>query len=435
VRYSEVEGYLNACAGIAEASVTSVVSAHGTRVLVGHMIRDEGAQITASHVKEILQAQCPAYMVPSYLMFHEELPRTDTGKVLRRALPDPFADSAQQAAARAPLSGLQAEVAQVWSSVLGRSDFAPDDDFFDVGGDSLQAMSMVLRLERAHQVRLGYESLVIKGAQLGHLAARIAEAKAGPSDERLLPLSEGQDSDLAPLFILPVENGEFSNWLYLVNAAKHQRPIWGAHVRDPSARSAFGRSSAQDLAAFAARSVQAHETRRPVFLAGYSAGTFQAIEVLRHLEAAGTPVAGLILIDPPLRSQDPDRKAWRWRRVASALVKQRNPALALERAGFVFAGTRTRELELADEDVFWTYQATPLSTDVPVFLGLAEDGNPGRPEQEATWRAVLGAAIDVHSLQGYHNTVLRDPHASGLAAILHDWMTRAEAKVKAPVAD
>src|SRR3546814_1323132 len=84
-------------------------------------------------------------MVPHSVMLHDRLPRTVTGKIDRHALPAP---PTQEAASVAPEGETEQAIAQVWQAVLGREAVGRFDDFFAIGGRSLDAMQVVSRLRR-----------------------------------------------------------------------------------------------------------------------------------------------------------------------------------------------------------------------------------------------------------------------------------------------
>ncbi|MEG0886378.1 MAG: phosphopantetheine-binding protein, partial [Janthinobacterium sp.] len=94
------------------------------------------------HLREVL----PDYMVPTHLVFIEQLPLTANGKLDRKALPAPDA-SLHQHAYVAPVTELEQQVAAIWQDVLKLEQVGLDDDFFELGGHSLTVVNVVSRLQ------------------------------------------------------------------------------------------------------------------------------------------------------------------------------------------------------------------------------------------------------------------------------------------------
>lgn len=417
VRLGEVEAALKALPEIAEAAVTTLRTPHDTLQLVAHYVPQPGVAADPADLRARLAESQPAYMVPSHFLAHESLPRTDTGKILRRALPDPH----PAAPAGDPLAGasaLERRIGEIWASILGHSAFGREDDFFDMGGDSLQAMSMVLKVERAAGMRLGYESLILHGASIAAIAARLSRPPAGAL-EGMVWLREGEGRP--PVHVLPVENGEFSDWLHVLGEMQNDHAFLGVHVRDPARRSGFRRLSASRLGERAAERILARDGQGPFLLAGYSAGTHLAIETARALCRAGGEIGGLLLVDPPVPWLEPYYRGWRLRRILGPLVKRLDLALALNRAGHILFGLPARELDVADETVFWNYRPEPFACSRTLIVSTSEE-NPHLQEKLGFWRGIFGEEVPGEMLSANHQHVMRGVNAAHMAGVIDAWL-------------
>ena len=419
VRIGEVEQALRALPGVAEAAVTTTRSPHGVLQLVAHYQPDPMAQTSAKVLRAGLAQNYPAYMVPSYFVVHKALPRTDTGKILRRALPDPLSDPT-----KAPTHDFSSEdektIAKIWEEILGHTNFVRDDDFFDVGGDSLQAMSMVLKVEHNLKQRVGYESLILHGASIGAIANRLKhKAHAGP--QGMLLLRKGRTG--GNVYIMPVENGEFSDWLYVLKEMEYGASFYGVHVRDPAARDRVPRQTVQQLGQKAAQDILRHDPDGPHILLGYSSGTQLAIEAARALRAFGKNIAGLLLVDPPVPWLEPYYRGWRSRRILAPALKHRNYALTLNRAGHILFGLPARELDVADETQFWTYRPKPLVLSA-TFLVTATEESPNLEQKLLFWQGILGKDVANMRLKANHQHIMRAQNAPRLAHAIDKWLQR-----------
>ena len=107
-------------------------------------------------------------MIPSAFVLMDKLPLTANGKVDRQALPAVSFERTQPAREVAPpLTGTERAVAAIWTELLKVETIGRDDDFFDLGGDSLLAIRVVSRIRDAFdvdvQTRTLFENTTIGG--------------------------------------------------------------------------------------------------------------------------------------------------------------------------------------------------------------------------------------------------------------------------------
>jgi amino acid adenylation domain-containing protein/FkbM family methyltransferase len=106
--------------------------------------------LSVSDLRRHLQKKLPDYFVPAEFVLLDSLPRLPNGKVDRRALQS--LDRQQPASTKEPvppLSPTEAQLAQIWSEVLKQDSVSSNDNFFDLGGDSILVMQIVSRAARA----------------------------------------------------------------------------------------------------------------------------------------------------------------------------------------------------------------------------------------------------------------------------------------------
>ncbi|WAF83506.1 amino acid adenylation domain-containing protein [Metapseudomonas otitidis] len=182
IELGEIEMRLQQCPGVREAAVLALDMAGG-RQLVGYLATEpdgSGPDAQRQGIREALRATLPDYMVPTHLVLLERLPLTPSGKLDRKALPEP--DPSQlQAAYRAPASELEQRLAGIWMEVLQVPRVGLDDSFFDLGGHSLLAAQVIARIKSELGIALPMRSLF----ERPHLAALAEELEAlgGTADE------------------------------------------------------------------------------------------------------------------------------------------------------------------------------------------------------------------------------------------------------------
>ncbi|MDQ1026932.1 amino acid adenylation domain-containing protein [Streptomyces umbrinus] len=152
VEPGEVETVLAAHPAVREAAVVVQEDGPGGKRLVGYVVPAGQGDIAVSELRRHLRAALPEYMVPSALVPMSGLPLTPNGKLDKRALPAP--DDAPHRpdtdeASRAPRTAAEREFAAVWREVLGLERLGVEDSFFDLGGDSIRAVTLVGALRAA----------------------------------------------------------------------------------------------------------------------------------------------------------------------------------------------------------------------------------------------------------------------------------------------
>ena len=140
IELGEIESSICAYNGVKDAVVT-VKSVNNRDILCGYFVAD--SRVSYSHLKKSLSKKLPNYMIPSYLLQIESFSYTPNGKIDRKALPDPVFKAKEIVP---PKNKLERELLTIWKSILSIEEISVDDNFFDIGGDSLYALKIQIEL-------------------------------------------------------------------------------------------------------------------------------------------------------------------------------------------------------------------------------------------------------------------------------------------------
>ncbi|HZF10319.1 MAG TPA: non-ribosomal peptide synthase/polyketide synthase, partial [Thermoanaerobaculia bacterium] len=154
----------------------------GLRRLVAYVVPatpGDTAPLESAGLRRFLAERLPAYMIPSHFVVLEALPIAATGKVDRRALPLP--ERLEDEGYVAPRTPFEAEVAAVWTEVLGGERVGVHDSFWDLGGHSLLATQVLSRLRRLFRVEISLRTFFEQPTVAG-LAAALAEVTASEAE-------------------------------------------------------------------------------------------------------------------------------------------------------------------------------------------------------------------------------------------------------------
>lgn len=151
VELGEIETRLCALPGIAEAAVLLREDTPGDQRLVAYVRAPRLDAEALEQRRAALAAELPEFMRPSLILGLATLPRTPNGKLDRKALPPPVAqtaraDASEPAAGAQPQSDAERVIAGLWASALGLPKVGLRENFFDIGGHSLLVVQMLREL-------------------------------------------------------------------------------------------------------------------------------------------------------------------------------------------------------------------------------------------------------------------------------------------------
>jgi hypothetical protein len=149
IELGEVQAALTRQASVREAFVIAR-EGDGDKELVAYIVPASGDAPSRDGLRRALRLALPSYMVPSHLVYLPQLPLTRNGKIDRGALPAPTAQRFEmEHPFQAPRTELERGIANIYLRVLDLDRVGIDDDFFDLGGNSLnlaQVHSQVQKL-------------------------------------------------------------------------------------------------------------------------------------------------------------------------------------------------------------------------------------------------------------------------------------------------
>src|SRR4029079_7777336 len=107
-------------------------------ILVAFVVQTGDASLTASRLRQTVRAILPIHMVPSRFVFLDRLPYNVGNKIDREALRQHVFPVSNHSSGEEPRTETELLLADIWSESLELLDIGRNDDFFDLGGDSLK---------------------------------------------------------------------------------------------------------------------------------------------------------------------------------------------------------------------------------------------------------------------------------------------------------
>ncbi len=446
VEPTEVEAALLQHPCVDAAAVGLRDLANGVPGLVAYVQASE--EPTHRDLADHLRGRLPGYLIPARFVRVTALPRTSSGKVDRAALtkvslpdcPDPGPQDA---------GTLRFTVAEIWRRVLGHDEFDDEDDFFEIGGDSLLATWVVAEVEQELGRALGL-SVFLEDSTVGGLVAALESdgARCGrrARSSELVTLRPGPSG--RSIYLVHPLGGELLGYRELARASRAPFRLlgiaWaGAPPRDGSTLEDIARTHVDQL-----RAVQPYGH---YLLAGWSFGGVLAYEMAQQLSASGATVDLLGMIDAnpvidPLSGQSLGQAPFR-ELLDELLFRLGDPASAPDEVQQLTSGPVWRQLmgaplavgassgrlrttlrtARACMDAAMRYE--PRSYNGPVTLFQPCDADRDlRARLAAELRGLCTGPFSAVEVTGDHWGVLRAPHVTQMAAEFDAALENAGAK-------
>jgi amino acid adenylation domain-containing protein len=144
IELGEIQASLILHKDIKDVEVFVIDSSAGDKVICAYIVPGTGVKLEPDDLRGYLARQLPQYMIPAYFVFLDGMPMTVSGKLDRHALPAPGIEKKKEF--KPPRNEKEKIIADAWGSVLGIPQVSIDDDFFQLGGDSIKAVQISARL-------------------------------------------------------------------------------------------------------------------------------------------------------------------------------------------------------------------------------------------------------------------------------------------------
>jgi acyl-CoA synthetase (AMP-forming)/AMP-acid ligase II/thioesterase domain-containing protein/acyl carrier protein len=407
------------------------------------VVLQEGATVTASQLRVWVADHLAPYKVPRRLVAVERIPMGKTGKLDRAVLAaqlGSLGSAGVEPARVAPADELERAVAEIWRGVLG-DDQPPgvEEDFFELGGDSLHAVELLEQIERVLGRRLA-ATIFFEGATVRRMADELRTEPGDPSASSVVAV---QPLGSRPPLFCVMRAGAVVTLRHLVRTLGPDQPVFGIWM--PSMHGTDDVSgSVEELAAECAQLVRATRPEGPYALLGHSLGAIVAYEAARQLVAGGASVTTVVIADalhPAVqRAEWVRRHSTRYR--LRKLVSRRAPAVVVWRVRRLLGRTPPRTVEhLPGTDAVVDWRAAgarerryePGPSPVPVTILATEQFLRFAKSPDLGWAPVLGAGWDAATVPGTHDSMIGEPHVHVLAAAVDAALRRVSSD--APVSD
>ena len=265
--------------------------------LVAYVVSSGQSDGLLQQLRAALKQELPDHMQPSDFVVLPSLPRTPDEKVDYSALPDPSSAHSLSKVVLlgdiAPHDFLEYQLARVWEHVFDIRPISPTDNFFDLGGTSILALSLISEIHQKLSLDLPL-SVLFKGATIREMAQTLRERTGSFSWSPLVPIRTGGSK--RPFFCVHAAGGNVLGFIDLAQHLDPDRPFYGLQSVGLNGNDE-PYSRVEEMAARYIDEIRAVQPHGPYLLGGLSFGGLVAFEMARQLEAQGENVSLLALLD------------------------------------------------------------------------------------------------------------------------------------------
>ncbi|MEX1118676.1 MAG: amino acid adenylation domain-containing protein [Terrimicrobiaceae bacterium] len=436
----EIEHALRVCHGISDAVVVAKENPAGDKQLLAYLVPSFGDKPEVAPLRSELAEMLPEYSIPNTFVVLDHLPLGSNGKVDRMTLAQStgveLAFGGEDAPAR---TELERRLVGIWQEILNKERVGIHDDFFALGGHSLQAARLVAEIEKLVGHRLSIAAL-FQSPTIASLVRRLADEQWAPAWSSLVPLQPLGSQP--PLFLLHGWGGDVYGFLGLAKHLAPDQPVYGVQAVGLD-ENGSKHASVEQMAAHYTAEIQSLQPEGPYHLCGYSLGGLIAYETAQQLHNQGQRVAVLALLDstpvgpipPALRALllallVPERlvfhlrQFWRlpanqripylqgrWRALQNQMLKNRGP-LPAEHLPDPAAGATQEPSQSSDYFLEVTKAYHPSRYSGPLDVFVSEESS---FSTRFYWQFLARGRAVFHRIPGRHREILSAENLPELA--------------------
>ncbi len=159
IELGEIENQLLQLAMVKEAVAVAIEDEINDKYLCAYLeVGDQKPEV--GEIREFLQKRLPDYMIPNYFVLLEKMPHTPNGKIDRKALPEPDLNNTEVQYV-APQNEIEEKLEEIWSEILKKDCIGINHNFFNLGGHSLKAISLVTKIYKELNVKVPLKEVFI----------------------------------------------------------------------------------------------------------------------------------------------------------------------------------------------------------------------------------------------------------------------------------
>ncbi len=268
--------------------------------------------ITEQEFSTTAQEHLPSYMKPNFFVKLDSIPLTTNGKIDKKRLPVEIPESIVED--KQALNITEINLLPIFQHIL-KKEITFTDNFFDNGGDSLNAIELIVSIEKSLGIKLNSAQLY-QNPTVRELSQEI-ERDVNFSNEVITVLQKG-NKDYSPLFLTHTTPGDVLGYVNLIHNLDKRIPVYGIQSKGLSGEC---HSSIPEMVACYADKILEMCPQGPYFIGGWCYGGVLAYEISVELKKRGEEIADVYLFETWGRPNSKFKKLrYLTRRIVNAIL-------------------------------------------------------------------------------------------------------------------
>ncbi len=291
IELGEIEARLQEYAGVELCIAIVREDTPGEKRLAGYVVPQPGVTIDPAEVRQYLRGKLPEYMVPAAIVILDRFPLTPNGKVDRKALPAPVRATVEAGAASR--DSLDLQLLKLWEKILQVRPIGLQDNFFDLGGNSLVAVRLFSEMRKLFG-RSFPLSILFQAPTVEKLADILRKDGWSPQWISLVPIQAGGSKP--PFFCVHGGGGNVLIYRELARRLGTDYPFYGLQARGLDGSGNY-LTTIEEMAESYLSEIRELQPEGPYYLGGFCMGGQVAVEIAQKLVRDGQQVNLLFLMD------------------------------------------------------------------------------------------------------------------------------------------
>jgi acyl transferase domain-containing protein len=353
-----------------------------------------------------------------------------------------------------PRDDVEKRLAAIWDGLLGVGNLSIHDNFFEIGGSSLTALSLFAQINKTFGKNLSLATL-FEAPTIELLANILREGDLQTSWSPLVEIQAGGSK--TPFFLIHAEDGNVVAYRDLANYLDKDQPVYGLQAKELSGEQVVSQKL-EDIAAVYVREVRRIQPHGPYILGGFCLGGCLAYEMAQQIQKLGDEVALTVMIQARHRDYrkylpSSTRLHRHYFRIVDRLDYEFNN---LSKLGYKdkFSYIRQRIDRVVEEvririsrnheslsnkiqknfpqtmaytyanvakkfnNAFWNYYPRPYNGRVVIFRA-SEQPHGIYPDPTLGWGELIKGEVELYEIPAYHQTIIQEPQAQLLGELLN----------------
>jgi amino acid adenylation domain-containing protein len=437
IELGEIESAINEQEGVVEAVVYVRESSSRNQYLCAYLVLEK---TDVQSIKNNLKKKLPDYMLPTAYIVTDKIPLTPNGKVDRKALlniqqPEDIQNKIP------PRNFHDNTIADIWKEVLGLEEVYIHDDFFEIGGNSINIIQVAYKIKAVLGVEVTAADLMAYKT-VHELSDYITSGGSDRNSQYKCVFKINKSTSPKNIFIVHGGDVNIYYYRYLAKLLEDEYSVYGIQPRGLNGEEPFPDSTYHMLYDYI-REIRLIQEKGPYIIGGYCIGGYLCNDIVNILEMQGDKVAAMLQLDQEAFIEKKHIRMLRilntilriidiWRRITRKdkmytleklmkLIPDDKPTVSKERQQEILKDKKSLSHYFQTELPFNThyfYLGFPHS---PTLVIKAED-NTHRLFKKELWEKMAKGPLEYYEVPGNHETVLLPPYVDKVAEIVRGFL-------------